>query len=242
MRNGYWSRPDLLVAQRPQTGIKPDAQVADKICIRAPMVVSDGGPAGGRLFQALAERGSFELLLLQATVPDEGSNDNGVRYGSGSEDLEGGQQGAILLGSSVGDDGRYPVAGNGHQNERESEEQRQGDLAARGHGGQLDDGDGEHDQEQVSDDVASPHGDELRIALATLRPRVRGDLPVVVEGLALGQGGDDHGDEGDCEEEADNLEDILERTPPDLRRDASQEFGNGELGRPYAVYPTLDAV
>ena len=87
-----------------------------------------------------------------------------------------------------------------------------------------------------------PHGDELRIALATLRPRVRGDLPVVVEGLALGQGGDDHGDEGDCEEEADNLEDILERTPPDLRRDASQEFGNGELGRPYAVYPTLDAV
>lgn len=199
------------------------------------MVVGDGSPAGSRLLKALAERGSLELLLLQTAVPDEGSYNDSVRDGCSCKNLEGGEQGAVLLRSSMRDDRRYPVTGDGHQYQRKGEQKGQRDLATSRHGRQMDDGDGEHDQEQVSDNVACPHGDELRIALTTLRPWIRGDLPVVVKGLALRQGRDEHGDEGCRKEEADDLEDILERTSPYLRRDPSKELGYGKLGRPYTV-------
>lgn len=61
-------------------------------------------------------------------------------------------------------------------------------------------------EEQVGDDVAGAHSNELRIALTTLGPRVWHDLPVVGEGLAFCQGSDYDGSESDGEEPPNKVE------------------------------------
>ena len=45
----------------------------------------------------------------------------------------------------------------------------------------------EYDQHDICDDIAASHKDEPDIALATLTSDLWQDLPVVMEGLALGQ-------------------------------------------------------
>lgn len=60
-----------------------------------------------------------------------------------------------------------------------------------------DDWNGKDDEHQVGKDVASGHGDELDIALATLTTGVRQDLPVMLKGIAFGKIANDDGDEGE---------------------------------------------
>lgn len=80
-----------------------------------------------------------------------------------------------------------------------------GDLPFHGHGGAEYDWDGEDDEEEVGDDVACAHGDELGVPLATLRSGVRYHLPIVGEGATFGESCDDDADEGEHQEPADEL-------------------------------------
>jgi len=59
------------------------------------------------------------------------------------------------------------------------------------------------DEEYIGDNVGDTHSDELRKALSTLWTRIRGDLPVVIEWLALGNCRNDDGKKGDGKKDAD---------------------------------------
>ena len=69
-------------------------------------------------------------------------------------------------------------------------------LPLEGHVGFEDDGNGEADEDDVGDDIACGHCNELRYSLSAHRARVWNDLPVMVEWLAFGQSRNDDCDEG----------------------------------------------
>lgn len=97
--------------------------------------------------------------------------------------------------------------------------------------GADDHGDGEENEEEVGDDVADGHGDELGVALAALTSRVRKDLPVHVEGPAFDEVGDDDGDEGGDEGDPNEDEGYFIRTlPADV--EPFEEFQNGVFENP----------
>ena len=75
-------------------------------------------------------------------------------------------------------------------------------LAPRRQPAARDDRHGEDDQQQVREDVARRDGQQLRVALAAARARVGRNLPVVGERLALGEVGDQDGEEGGREGDA----------------------------------------
>lgn len=92
--------------------------------------------------------------------------------------------------------------------------------------------DWEYDQEDISDNVGRPHGEKLCVALSAVRARVRHHLPVVACGMALGEIGDNHCNEGDEQEPSNELEDILVGASPDGEGQALEEFGDGEFEHP----------
>jgi hypothetical protein len=94
------------------------------------------------------------------------------------------------------DDGWDSVAGDSDQDQGEAEQEDEAELALHGYLGHEYYRDGEGDEEEIGNDIAGAHGDEVGVARATTRPGVRANLPVVVEGLALGQRCDDHGNQG----------------------------------------------
>ena len=89
-----------------------------------------------------------------------------------------------------------PITGDSDNKEVEGEEHDQLDFAFLAHLAPYDDGYGEEDEQQVRDDVADSHGDELRIPLPTLSSRIREDLPIMRKRPAFHQITDDDGKEG----------------------------------------------
>ena len=135
------------------------------------------------------------------------------------------------------DDLRDAVDGDGDDDEAEGEEEHELDLALGRHLAAEDDGDGDEDEEQVRDDVADGHGQELRVPLATLAAGVGEDLPVVGEGSALGQVADDDGDESSDQGGADDEQgDVVRTLPGDV--ETYKELENGELENPKPRYRT----
>lgn len=94
---------------------------------------------------------------------------------------------------------------------------------------------GEGDEEQVGDDIAGPHRDELRVALTTFGSGVWHDLPVMVERLAFGQGSNDDGDEGHSEEPSNALEPDFILSSPHLACQPLEELGDREFCDPEAA-------
>ena len=84
----------------------------------------------------------------------------------------------------------------------QTEQHAQQRLAPRRQPAAHHDRHGEHDEQQVREDVADRDGEQLRVALPAARARVGRDLPVVGKGLALGEVGDEDGEEGGCEGDA----------------------------------------
>ena len=62
----------------------------------------------------------------------------------------------------------------------------------------------------------------------------RNDLPIVSEGLALGQRGDKDGDKGDDEEDTDGPQANFVAHLPEALCHALEELGDGEFGHPDA--------
>lgn len=100
----------------------------------------------------------------------------------------------------------------------------------------------ESDEKEICNNVAGPHGHELSCPLPTLGSWIGDDLPVVNEGLTLGEGCDDHGDERHDQEPADALQTDFVGLPPDLAGETLEEFGDGEFGYPYTVWMMLSVV
>lgn len=67
---------------------------------------------------------------------------------------------------------RDAVDGHADDAKGKGEEQDQLDLAGQAHLGTDDHGDGEEDEEEVGNNIADGHGNELGVALAALGPRV----------------------------------------------------------------------
>lgn len=80
------------------------------------------------------------------------------------------------------------------------------ELPLEGHARERDDGDRKDDEHDIRDNVGNAHGHELSVTLSTMWSWVGDNLPVVGEGVAFGEGGDDDADEGEEEVPADDLE------------------------------------
>lgn len=180
-----------------QLWVDGEADVADEILVAAP-VLMEGRAARGcaAAVKRVGGRGAAEFLLLEAAVADKGAEDEGVGRGGGEEDLDRGEEGAVLLAAVAADDVGDAVERDAHNGEAEGEEEHELDLALDLHVAAQEDGDGEDDEHEVGEDVAGGHGDELDVALAALAAGIGEDLPVVVEGPALDEVADDDGDEG----------------------------------------------
>jgi hypothetical protein len=197
--NGGW-RKGLA-----QIGLDAVANVADEVFVGAP--VAEGGPPGFGCRRTLHGAGGdgvvFEFTFFDAAVADKGAEDESVGGGGGEEEFDGGVEGAGLLAAVGAEDLRDAVEGDGYHYEGEGEEEDELDFAFGGVLAAEDDGDGEEDEEEVGDDVAHGHGEELGVPLTALTAGVREDLPVVGKGAALGEVADDDGDEGCGEGAAD---------------------------------------
>lgn len=224
-----------------EVGFHAVADVADEVFVAAP--VAEGGGAAGVDGGGAVEGGGgdgivFEFALLEAAVADEGAQDQGVGGGCGEEELDRGEEGAGLLAALGADDLRDAVDGDSDHNKTETEEEDQLNLALGRHLAAEDDRDGDEDEEQVRDDVADGHGEELRVPLAALAAGVGEDLPVVGEGLALGEVADDDGDEGSDEGGADDEQgDVVRPLPGDV--ETYKELEDGALENPKPGFGTV---
>ena len=193
-------------------------------------------PGKGGMIQALADRGradvSAVLGLLEAAITDEGADDDGVGGRCGGEDFHGCYQRPVALRAPAVNDRRHAEQGNGDHDQRQGQEERERDLLLPRHAGSEDDGDGESDEQQIGNDVAGAHGDEIGVTGAAFGSRIGDDLPVVVEGLTLGQRGYHDGHEGRGEEHVDELEKDAHGPLPDHARQALEELAHGQLGGP----------
>ena len=93
-------------------------------------------------------------------------------------------------------------------------------LPLEWHAGHCDDGDRKDDEDNVCKDVGDTHGHQLGITLAAVWAWIGNDLPIMGEGLTLGEGCDDDADKGEGEVPADDLEGGLIRPFPYSRVDA----------------------
>lgn len=76
----------------------------------------------------------------------------------------------------------------------------------------------------------------MTVSLATLRARIRNDLPVVAERMAFSQGRNDNGDESGDEKGADGAQTELVASFPEALRHALEKLGDGKLCGPDAVH------
>lgn len=184
-----------------------------------------------RVGVALARR-VVELLLLDTTISQEGAQRDGVAHARRRQNLDRRPHGAHDLSATLLNDLGHTVQRDADGEQCQTEEQDEQDLALprdlRGHN----DGDGEGDEQQVGEDVAAAHDEHLREALATFAARVGNHLPVVREGLALDQVGDDDGDKGCHEGDAHAENHVGVKLLPRGTSKTAKEVHGGELDDP----------
>lgn len=95
------------------------------------------------------------------------------------------------------------------------------------------DGNREEDQQEICDDVADCHGEQLHKALPTLTPRIRHDLPVVLERLALREVCDADCNEGGSQSAADHLEEYEMGPSPGCACETLEELEDGVFQDPH---------
>lgn len=235
-RQGNWGRTDRLNLSRVQARVQTDTQIAGEVGITAPVAVCDRGAPHRTTVEARGHRSRSEYLLelglLHAPVPDEGPNDDGIRYCRGDQDFKRCNQRAILLGAVAVDHRRHSIARNCDKDNRHGKEEDKRDFASQGHGGQEDQRDWKSHKQEVCYNVASPHSDQVRITGTALGARVGHDLPVVVEGLTFHQSRDHYRNQGRCQKIVDKFENKLKRPSPDVLCQPLQKLTDGVFGRP----------
>ncbi len=132
----------------------------------------DRDPAARAVYRV--HEGSVSVLpLLDAAVPHERPQHQGIGCDRGEQYLNRRIQGTALLATGGCYDVRHAIYRDGDDAETQREEEHKLDLALDAHLAAHDDRDGEEDEEQVRYDVAHSHGQELDIALATLAAGIR---------------------------------------------------------------------
>jgi len=91
---------------------------------------------------------------------------------------------------------RHAIQRHRYRRQTQREQQYKLKLSFRRQHRPYDDRDRETDEQQVGEHIRDGHGQKLGITLATAAAWVGEDLPVVGEGAAFGQVGDDDGNEG----------------------------------------------
>jgi hypothetical protein len=127
---------------------------------------------------------------------------------------------------------RYAKAGNDYEDEGQAEEEAERNLPPGAHAGTPDYRDRENDEEYVGNDIRYSHGEQMGVALTTFGSRIRNDLPVVADRLALGESRNEDGDKGEHKKRTDTTQTMLIALFPESLRHALEELGDSELRSP----------
>ena len=217
-----------------EIAVDSEANVADEVHIAAPM--SHRGRAArvgsrGSFHGTSGDRAILESPLLDSAVADEGAENQGVRGHGSEEDLDRGVERAALLAPVVPDDVGDSVQCDGDRAQAKREEEDKLDLPPEAHLALDDDRDGEEDEQKIGKHVAGGHGYDLGEALPALRTGVWQYLPVMGEGTAFGQVGDDDGDKRGYQSAADGEQRQSVRPLP-VSVEPFEEFQNGAFQDP----------
>lgn len=217
-----------------QLGLDAEAQIAHEVFVAAPMAISrrTAGANDAGALHGVDDRAGAELVFLDAAVADKGAQDERVGGGGGEKQFDGGEQGAELLVAVLLDNAGGAVDGDADNAQAQREEEDKLDLAFDGLVAEEDDWNREEDEQEVRDDVAHGHGQQLGKALSTVAARVGIDSPVVGEGLALSQVADHDGDKGGYENAANGDEGDLGEAFRQGIADALEELEDSDLEDP----------
>ena len=155
------------------------------IAVVAVMAIVGIGSADGGAVDTVRYRVRAILVLLRSLIAQERPQDDCIRDGGTGEDLARRPDCAVLLSALTRDDFGHARRSHGNHDDRQAEQRDQLEFALPGLSTAKDNGNREGHEQDIGNDIASPHRNKLCKALPAMWSRIWADLPVMVERLAL---------------------------------------------------------